>query len=283
VASGSTLVSLSDGHALSFFNCNGTDYIGLDAIRIVFKVVSCPSDTLVTIDVAAPVNVTASGYRKGVRMATHCAPSLASYCADLSGGVPPDPAVGDRNIIGDVKAGFGYLFSVTGDMKYVDWGDDFMGADYGGPAQGPGFPNTPCPGAGCSGPGGDGAVGALITALPPCNTSAPPCGGFGTQIGQGKYYGMADGAGDTPNYLAYRTASLHARLAHIDVKVQAQMNATQVRVAVDQLSGISSQVCSTTPCGVAFDGGQVIPNVRLEYLDADGHVIASSVPSLKVQ
>jgi hypothetical protein len=204
---GSSLINLPGGHALTFFNCNGTDYIGLDTIRKVFKVVNCPSDTLVTVDVAPETAVSGSSYRKGYPMATNCAPSLATYCADLSAGVPPNPSVGDRNIIGDVKAGFGYLYTVTGDLKYINWGDDFMAADYGGPASGPGGLTTPCPGAGCAGPGADGGVGAFVSALPPCNTSAPPCGGFGPQSGQGKYYGMGDGAGDTPNYLAFRTGS----------------------------------------------------------------------------
>lgn len=183
----------------STFACNGKDFIGIVDEVVVHRVAACPSDTQLTLDARDPLtkSVAASPYQESPGDASHaCAPSLSSWCW---GGASPDDATG-------VPAIFGWYYAQTGNPQYKEWGDDLFGAAYGGPAGGPGANGRP---AGPDASGQTTSPYGYISALPPCEASAPPCGGVtnpgAVPIHWGKDFGIGSGwAGAGDNYLAYR-------------------------------------------------------------------------------
>ncbi|MGH9453235.1 MAG: PKD domain-containing protein [Terriglobia bacterium] len=177
-----------------------TKYIGIPAgngCNIVFEVASVQSDTQLTLTQPWPTtcpaaaNITSSVGWLATWEGDKTCGSLATYC---EGG----PA-GDRSLTHDIHAAYLWTWETTGVQKYLDWATDSLGADYGGPAGGPG---TNGPGAG---PLADGGHGNFSDTLPPCGT--PPCGGYGAVIAMGKAFGMSAGAGDAPNAIAIYTQS----------------------------------------------------------------------------
>lgn len=218
VVQGTTTINCHDSncHFQTQFACNNTDFIApwtANAVEdIVYKVVSCASQNQLTVTPAiVEASINNAQYWKAWAMPTSCGTSLAATCADIGvgTGVVPyghshSPALGDRNLLGDTKGFMGYLYNLTKDATYLGYGDEFAGADYGGPATGPGTSGSP------SGPKSDGGYGALTTPLLPCQQSPPPCdslNGQGPLTGMGKYLGQAAGAGDMDNYLGYRAGS----------------------------------------------------------------------------
>jgi hypothetical protein len=178
-------------------------YIGIPAgngCNLVLRVASVQSDTQLTLAEPWPASCPSSskvtsgiGWVATWEGSTNCG-SRAAYC---EGG----PA-GDRNLTHDIHAAYLWAWLMTGDPKYFDWATDSLGADYGGPAGGPG---TSGPGAG---PRADGRTGNFADPLPVCGT--PPCGGAGATNAMGKALGMSAGAGNATNAIAlYTAATLH--------------------------------------------------------------------------
>ena len=180
------------------FQCNGNDYISIGSAYELHQVVSCQSPTSLTIADRIGNSFSNSGYQVSpVDSNTNCQPSKSAVC--FGGGNPDDATV--------LPAIYGWYYNVTGNAQFKVWGDDWFSAAYGGSAGGPGTSGPP------AGPGASGnTTGSYgyISALPPCSSSAPPCGGLGGPIGHhwGKDFGIGSGyVGAGANYLAYRLAA----------------------------------------------------------------------------
>jgi len=267
-AAGATALTGSGTAFATFFACNGTDYIGIDSIRKVFKVLDCPSATSMTLDAALPSAVTGSTYKRAPAMPTDCAPSSATYC---------EGAPGDRSLINTMTGAYGHFYHLTGEETYKNYGDELFSAAYGGSGGGPGSLAPP------AGPGADGEFAHnYINALPPCNTSKPPCGGFGLSAFNiyGKGYGQASGAGGAPNYLAYRVGGGQPYVeasVQVNFDLSSVMNATQARIRVVRPSGEETvTVCSNSPCQVPVDPRQGQHRMTIEYLSAEGDVLSKT-------
>jgi hypothetical protein len=178
-------------------------YIGIPAgngCNLVLKVANVQSDTKLMLAEPWPTycpsasNITSSvGWVATWEANKNCG-SLATYC---EGG----PS-GDRDLTHDLHAAYLWTWLVTAQPKYLDWATDSLGADYGGPAGGPGSSG---PGAG---PLADGRTGNFADPLPACGT--PPCGGNGPVNAMGKALGMSAGAGNATNAIAiYSAAAAH--------------------------------------------------------------------------
>ncbi len=120
----------------------------------------------------------------------NCGTSQSTYC---EGG--PD---GDRNLTHDTHDAYLWLYQRTNNnQQYLSWGEDSAGADYGGPAGGPGTLGPP------SGPRADGQTGFFQDPLAGCNVAfTPPCGGDGLPGLLGKPFGQSAGSGNAPNAMA---------------------------------------------------------------------------------
>ncbi len=188
------ITSSTNGSNLSggFGPCNGTTFIAIPGVNEVHKVTACASNTSLT--VAEPVVNSFNG-QNGYQIvaqdtSSNCAPSRTPFCF---GGTSTDYQVSLPGI-------FGWLYSTSQNAQYQVWGDDLFSGSYGGPAGGPGSSGL------AAGPMSSGQTVSgygYITALPPCNSAAPPCGGavwhWGKDFGDGSGY-----AGAADNYLAYR-------------------------------------------------------------------------------
>jgi hypothetical protein len=181
------------------FACNGTDFIGvLDEVGV-HRVDSCQGDTQLKLSSEDPLTAAVNGslYQESPRdSSSSCAPSLSTWCL---GGTDPDTAT-------ILPAIFAWYYNSTGEAQYKNWGDDLFAAAYGGSAGGPGTTGPP---AGPKASGQTTTAYGYLTALPPCNAAAPPCGGV-TKPGTvsphwGKDFGVGSGwVGAADNFLAYR-------------------------------------------------------------------------------
>lgn len=177
-----------------------TNYIGIPAgngCNLVFRVASVQSDTQLTLSEPWPstcpnaTQVTSSvGWLATWEAQKNCG-SRATYC---EGG-----PTGDRSLTHDIHAAYLWTWQTTGAERYYVWARDSLGADYGGPAGGPG-----AVGRG-AGPRADGKTGNFGDPLPACGS--PPCGGYGPTAALGKSFGMNAGAGNATNAIAIFTIS----------------------------------------------------------------------------
>ncbi len=198
-AAGSTTVRGTGTHFKTTFACNGTDFIGVVDEVVVHRVTGCSSDTELTVESHSPLTKAISGspYQESPADSSHnCAPALSQWCF---GGASADDATG-------VPAIIGWFYTQTGKAQYKQWGDDLFSAAYGGPAGGPGTNGAP---AGPRASGQTTSPYGYLSALPPCNASAPPCGGVtnpgSVPVHWGKDFGIGSGwVGAADNYLAYR-------------------------------------------------------------------------------
>lgn len=261
--SGSNFTSGTAGYL-----CNGTDYIGFDSLREVYKVVSCSSATAMTITPALSGNVVASTYQRAPAMPSSCN-SSALYCEGN----------GDRALINTTTGAFGHYYEVTGDSTYLAYGNELFSAAYGGAADGPGGSDPP------AGPGADGlTAGNYIDALPPCNTASPPCGGYGisTYNVYSKGWAQGSGSGGASAFLGYSTTASPANTVSIglSVKIDAVTNAAKVRYTITSPDGTTATTtCTTSPCTVTADARQAgVALVTIEYLDTGNNVLATGIP-----
>ncbi len=198
--SGTAGQSTVTGNGTSFtqqFACNGNDYIAIGSIYELHRVASCQGDNSLQIAETLGSSFANSSFQVSpVDTTTNCQPSKSSVCF---GGSLDDATV--------MPAIYGWYYSVTGNLQFKIWGDDWFSGSYGGSAGGPGTSGPP------AGPGANGNTTGqygYISALPACNSSAPPCGGLGGPIGHhwGRDFGIGSGyAGAGDNYLAYRLIS----------------------------------------------------------------------------
>ena len=186
VGKGTRVVKGTNTKFRSYFLCDGKDYIGIYSNRKVYKVVSCDSDTELTLDTAvADGIIQESGYQLARAAQSDCAPSVAAYC---------QPNTGDRALIADMIMPFGAYYWATGDAQYKIWGDNLFSAGFGGAGSVGGYCK---PYVTAMGPGGDG--GFVYNFADACN--------YGAANAMGKGRGMTAGAGAAQNYLAYRVAA----------------------------------------------------------------------------
>jgi hypothetical protein len=184
--------------------CSGSDYIGILDEVVVHKVVSCQSDTRLTLGTPLTRTINGSYFQDSQPdSSTDCKPSRSTFCF---GGTNPDNATDNAGI-------FGWYYAQTGNPQWRTWGDDLFSIAFGGPAGGPGTNGEP---AGPFASGQTTTPFGYITALPPCNLSGPPCGGVtnpGTvPLHWGKDFGIASGfAGAADNYFAYRLMGTSAQ------------------------------------------------------------------------
>jgi len=179
------------------FGCNGNDYIAIGAIHEMHKVTACQDDG--SLQIAEPLGNSFSNSSfqvSPIDTTTNCQPSKSSVCYNGN--------LDDATVL---PAIYGWFYSVTGNLQFKIWGDDFFSGAYGGSAGGPGTSGPP------AGPGANGNTTGqygYISALPSCSSSAPPCGGLGGPIGHhwARDFGIGSGyAGAGDNYLAYRLAT----------------------------------------------------------------------------
>ncbi|MBV9296859.1 MAG: hypothetical protein JO145_14905 [Acidobacteriaceae bacterium] len=198
------------------FHCNGTDGIGIisppDNANVAqdqgYVVASCASDTQLTLAsplVYAPSSWDIEETQLDTYSGSTCAPMQTAYCYTGTGNTQPsvDYTIDNAGILG-------WMYQFTGQPVYRSWADDLFGAAYGGPAGGPGTTGPP---AGPMASGQTTSAYGYISALPSCNTSAPPCGGVGSVTDAtgthpahwGKDFGVGSGwSGQADNFFAYR-------------------------------------------------------------------------------
>lgn len=265
-SSGGTTITGSGTSFTSRFLCNGGDYIGFDSIRVVYKVLSCSDDTHMVIDTPLPSAVSGSTFKRSPQMSSSCAPSAALYCEGS----------GDRALINTTTGAFGHYYEITGDATYLAYGNELFSAAYGGAADGPGGDDPP------GGPGADGTVAQnYIDALPPCNTSAPPCGGYGiaTYNVYGKGYGQGSGTGGASAFLGYSTTDSPADsiTLPLSIKIDSVANAAKVKFTVTPPDAIAaSTTCTAMPCDVVFDRRQGTNQlVQIQHLSASDQILAT--------
>lgn len=267
--SGTTAIVGSGTSFSTRYLCNGGDYIAINSIRKVFKVMSCSDDTHLTIDANLPSTVSGSTFQRSPQMPNSCSPSDALYCEGS----------GDRALINTSTGAFGHYYQVTGDSAYKTFGDELFSAAYGGAADGPGGSLSP------GGPAADGSTaGNYIDALPACNVSAPPCGGYGisTYNVYGKGFGQGSGTGGASAFLGYRTTPSPTNTVNIEMstKIDSVTSATKVKYTITSPDGTTATTtCTSSPCTVTADARQSgTALVKIEYLSAGNSVLAVGVP-----
>ncbi len=273
VTNGSTTVT---GTATSFqpvfAPCDGTTYIGIPGQRDrwVYKVVGCPSNTSLTLEIPYRSS-TESGIRlftRGSKAPSNCAPSIAKSCeADLYDG---------RNLAHDPMASFAWLYFKTGESSWKDAAEYFGGRAYGGPAAGPGAIGPPF------GPEADGHPNNFDDPLLACsqNGGIPPCGkGFGASVVLGKPFGMSAGIGDAPNAFAYLvggpTRFANASLP-VSINAPAVEGAAFARLTVTRPTRETAVTdCAALPCSVQVDRRLGTHVLAIDYLSPAGQVLRS--------
>lgn len=256
------------------YSCNGGDYIGINSLRIVYKVLSCSDATHLTIDANLPSTVSGSTFQRSPQMPSACSPSSALYCEGS----------GDRALINTTTGAFGHYYNITGDSTYLTYGNELFSAAYGGAADGPGGSEPP------GGPSADGTIAQnYIDALNPCNVSAPPCGGYGLSAYNvyGKGFGQGSGTGGASAFLGYSTIPIADNIVNVAVnlKLTDVPNATKVILTTTLPDGTSSDVtCTSFPCNISVNTRQAnyhLMQVKYEN-DADKVLAEGSIQPIRV-
>jgi len=169
------------------------------------------------------------------------------------------------------------------DSSYCVKGDQWFGASFGGPADGPGG-LAPCAGPYCANTQTDWAG-----ALPDCNVNPTPCfSGGGVYSYLAKNFGEGNGTPASQTHLAYRlggVSPVQNRTVFVDVPATAFLGGSRVRLKITRPSGVTTTtICSASPCAAAVDARQGDHLMQILHLSPTNGVLATGNPGiLKVQ
>jgi hypothetical protein len=166
---------------------------GFSPCNIIQQVVSVDSDTHLTLTTVWPpecgsgtTHPSAYAWNVSWQNPTACAPAVTPFCSGPS-----------WDWAHDMPNLWMWLAERSGPERAAqlrDWAGRMLGADYGGPAGGPGTTTA------CGGPFCMGKHGNFDWSMNFCGSTPPPCQHYGGVVGpggvMGKSYGMSAGSGD---------------------------------------------------------------------------------------